>query len=109
MIQRVFAQSLTLPDGTTVVGPATNFTNLGSLISQAIPYVFLFAGIALLLMLILGGFSLLTGANDPKQLEAGKQKVTLAIAGFAIVFAAYWVVQIAARMFGLTEFMGIFH
>jgi hypothetical protein len=111
MNHHILAQGLTLPDETHIEGP-TNFgsqyflglIHLGDVISAIIPYVFFFAGTAMLLMLILGGFSLLTGANDPKKLEQGKQQITYAIVGFIIVFLAYWVVQLAARIFGLTEF-----
>jgi hypothetical protein len=103
MNHTIHAQALTLPGETTITGP-TGFANIGDLISTLIPYFFFFAGTAMLLMLIAGGFSLITGGSDPKKLESGKQKITYAIAGFFIVFSAYWVVQIAAKMFGLTEF-----
>lgn len=108
MNQKLLAQSLTFPDGTTtIIGPmgaGARIVHVGDLVSVLIPYFFFFSGTALLLMLILGGFSLLTGGSDPKKIEQGKQRITYAIMGFIIVFAAYWVVQIAGRIFGLKEF-----
>lgn len=113
------AQAVNLPGGnaatgdwmagtTTLTGPATSFTNLGSLISRLIPYFILFAGIGTLFMILLGGFQLLTGANDPKKLEQGKQRLTYGIAGFFIVFLAFWVVQIVGIIFGISEFACVF-
>ena len=111
MNHKLLAQTLTFPDGTAIQGPAGfgsvpghPLVQLGDLISAMIPYIFFFAGTAMLIMLILGGFSLLTGANDPKKIEQGQKQITFAILGFIIVFLAYWVVQLAARIFGLTEF-----
>lgn len=108
----IFAQDLVLPgtDGkpVTITGPVTGFTNIGSIITKAIPYLFFFAGVTLLLMLVFGGFSLLTSGGDPKSLDSGKKRITNAIIGFIIIFVAYWLVQLVARIFGLTEFITIF-
>ena len=111
---KLLAQSLTFPGGnasTTITGPIgadTHLNSLGDVVTRAIPFIFLFAGVAMLLMLIFGGIGLITGANDPKKLEESKQRITWAIGGFLIVFLAFWIVQIVARMFGLTEFTAIF-
>jgi hypothetical protein len=111
MNNRQLAQTLTFPDGTSIQGPSgfgSNAPNglltIGDIISAIIPYIFFFAGTAMLLMLIMGGFTLLTGASDPKRIDQGKQQITYAIVGFILVFLAYWVVQLARRIFGLSEF-----
>ncbi len=110
------AQILHLPGGSgtggvTLDGPAdfnTSITSLGALIGILIPYFFVFSGIGLLIMLIMGGFSLLTGGSDPKKIESGKQRITYAIVGFLIVFLAYWAVQLVAIMFNICEFKMVF-
>lgn len=110
IVPKVYAQCVTLPDGTNFCGPLDpgRFPNLGAVITRAIPFIFVFAGIALLAMIIIGGFSLLSGAGDPKKIEAGKQRITYAIVGFLIVFLAYWLVQLVALIFGIDEIKGMF-
>jgi hypothetical protein len=68
--------------------------NLGSIISFLLPYVLTFAGIILFLMLILGGFTMLTGAADKESQDKGKKTITHALSGFVILFLAYWIAQI---------------
>jgi small-conductance mechanosensitive channel len=114
---KLLAQALTLPGGgqtpvdVTINGPTgfnTKFTSLGNVVSSMVSYLFVFAGIGLLLMLIFGGFQLLTGGTDPKSLEMGKKRITYAIVGFIIVFLAYWGVRLVSMIFGITEFKNIF-
>ncbi len=106
---RIFAQTLQFPGGESISGPdGFKITSLADLISRLIPYFILFAGIGMLLMLITGGFQLLTGGSDPKQIEMGRKRITYSIVGFIIVFLAYWFVQAAAIIFGLTEFACVF-
>ena len=97
------AQNLTLPGGTAISGPSGLgwATNIGAIINRAIPFIFGFAGLALLLMLIVGGFGILTSSGDAKKLASASQRLTYAILGFIIIFAAYWIVQLAAKVLGL--------
>ena len=115
-MNKFLAQSLTLPGGTTINGPEglkkLNPTGgditIGNVINRAIPFVFAFAGLGLLLMLLAAGFDYLTSAGDEKKLETAKQRLTYALVGFLIIFTAFWLVQIAAKIFGLTETQSIF-
>ena len=107
-MNRTLAQSLTIPGQGDQPAQITGFTtltfnNLGTLLSRAIPFILAAAGIGLLLMIISAGFSLVTSAGDTKKTEAGKQRLTYAIAGFIVIFAAYWLVQLAGRMFAIPE------
>lgn len=102
------AQSLTLPGGGAVQGPVTGATTIGDVISNALPIVFAFAGAGLFLMLMAAGFSYLTSAGDAKKLEQGKQRLTYALIGFAVIFASFWAVQAAGIIFGLPSMQGLF-
>lgn len=107
-MESVFAQSLTIP-GSAIKGPAGfDMTSIGNVINKAIPFIFSFAGLALLLMLIMAGFDLLTSAGDTKKLETGKQRLTYAIVGIILIIVAYWLVQIAGIIFGVTEIQSVF-
>lgn len=114
-MNKILAQSLTLPwegEGDPPVVKSLdgfNFTSIGDVVTRLIPFVFAFAGIGLLLMIISAGFTLLTSAGDAKKLDMGKNKLTYALVGFLIIFVAFWVVQIMGRIFGLQDIQTIFN
>jgi hypothetical protein len=81
---------------------------IGNILSAAIPFVLGFAGLGLLLMLIAAGYTFLTSAGDAKKMEQGKQQLTNALVGFIIVFAAYWIVQLIGKIFGLESINSVF-
>src|SRR3990172_2576637 len=81
---------------------------LGQIISSLVPYLFVIAGLLLLLYLIFGGFGLLTSRGDPKAVAAAKERVTFAVAGFVIVFVSYWIVQIVGQILGIEAVQEIF-
>jgi hypothetical protein len=83
-------------------------TTISSLVSKAFPFIFAFAGIGLLLMIIVAGFSLMTSAGDAKKMEAGKNRLTFAIVGFLVIFTAFWVVQLFGMMFGVEPIQKLF-
>jgi len=74
----------------------------GGIISRALKFfIFPIAGIILFVVLILGGFQMLAGANNSKSLDEGKQRITTAIIGFILLFAAYWIAQLLEIIFGI--------
>ena len=103
----ILAQQLILPGETGAIqGPlqATLFgekITIGSILSSALPFIFIFAGIGLFLMILAAGFNFLTSAGDAKKLDQGKQRLTYAVVGFIVIFSAFWLVQIFGAMFGL--------
>lgn len=76
-------------------------TTLGDIISKILPYVFTGAGFALLIYLILGAFQFLTSGGDPKAVEAARNKITNAIIGFVIIFAAFLLIKVLENILGL--------
>lgn len=102
-MENLLAQNINLPGGQTISGPlpAGKFSNLASVVTQALPLIFSLAGIILLLYLLWGGFDYLTSMGDPKKAEAGKGKITNAFIGFIIIFVAFWLVQLIDYIFKL--------
>ncbi len=89
--------------GFKFTGPSAN---LGALITVILRYVFSFAGVALLLFFIYGGFQLFTSAGDQKKVAEGKATITNALIGFVIVFIAFWIVQLFGNLLGLQSLIG---
>lgn len=73
---------------------------IGAIISEALKYIFAFAGIGLLMMIISSGFAMMMSSGDAKKLEGAKSRLTNAIIGFLIIFASFWIVQLAGRILG---------
>ena len=106
MNTKLLAQNkITLPGtNTTIEGPVglkTEFTDLSSVVSAALPYLFAIAGIILFAFIVWGGFDYLTAMGDPKRAEAGKNKITSAVIGFILIFAAFWIYQLVSYLFKL--------
>ncbi len=78
----------------------------GKIITDLYPYLFVFAGLALLLYLIMGGFELMISSGEPKKVQNAQEKITNAIIGFIIIFIAFWLVQIIEVILGVKT--GIF-
>jgi Type IV secretion system pilin len=73
-----------------------------AIISELLPYALTLAGLILFGMLIIGGFEIMTAATDTKKADAGKARITTAVIGFVIIFAAYWITQILEIMTGVS-------
>ena len=88
--------------------PAGPPLTLGGIVGALIPYIFAAAGLLLLLYLLYGGFQLMVSGGDPKKIQSGKEKITGGLIGFIIVFLAFWIVQIIARLLGIQAIINIF-
>jgi len=66
-----------------------NSTDLGTIVSGLLPYIYAFAGLALFIMLIWGGITLMTAAGDPAKSKEGYGKISAGFIGFLIIFVSY--------------------
>lgn len=93
------------PWGVTVAGQGRGFAYFVSVIlSNAI----VIAAILLLFLLIFGGISIIIGAGSGKKddVAKGQKAVTAAVAGFLIIFTAYWIIRIVEVITGLGTING---
>lgn len=82
--------------------PDVSLTTPRGILGRLLPYLFTIAGLVLFVMIIWGGFEMLTGAANPKSQEAGKQRITAAVIGFLLLFSSYWLAQIVQAIFGVS-------
>ncbi|MBN1168700.1 hypothetical protein JXA63_02300 [Candidatus Woesebacteria bacterium] len=82
-------------------GGFSSGVTLGEIISAVLPMVWSAAGIVLLALLIFAGFQFMTSGGDPRKKAAAQGKITDAIVGFVIVFAAFWIVELVGIIFGI--------
>ena len=93
-------------DDVNPLNSGNDFNTIGDIISQLLIYIYPLAGILLLVMLILGGFEFLTSAGNEEKVKKGQGRITSAVIGFAILFAAYWIMQIIQVILGAEGVFG---
>ena len=80
--------------GACVVDDVATLQGITCLFQNILSVMLRLLGLALFIMIVVGGYKMLTSGGDPKGMEAGKQTLTLAIGGlvaalliwFALVF-----------------------
>ena len=80
------------------------FPSIGTLFNLLLKNSITIAGVILLGLLIFGGlkFIMSAGSNDAKKAAEAKTIITDAIIGFAVVFCAYFIVQIIQLITGVS-------
>lgn len=75
-------------------------TGVGSFVSSLLSNIFVIAGVVLLALLMWGGFEIMRGAgsSDQEQAARGRKIITAAIAGFLIIVASYFIIQVVERV-----------
>jgi type IV secretion system pilin len=94
-----------VPEGSGGVLPVdplmSKFPNVPSIISQLLPYIYVAAGLLLLLMLISGGITLMTSGGNPEKSKAGYGRIKGALIGFLIIFVSYFIALIVEKVLGV--------
>lgn len=97
-MERVFAVSLQSLSPTF-----STYGSLGSLVSVIVKNAFILAGVLSFILLIAGGFGIITGAGggDAKKMEAAKGRMTGAIIGLLLVVGSVLIVRIISVITGV--------
>ncbi len=66
------------------------------------------AGLAIFVMLIVGGFKYLTSGGDPKAQEQAKNTMTYAVFGLVLIIAAYLILNFVATFTGVGDALKTF-
>ena len=94
---------------TQTFGGGFAFSKVGDFFGKNIlSLVFTVAGILLLIYLMLGGLQMMFAKGDPKAVAGAWAKITNALIGFVIVFAAFWIVQIFGNVLNIPQILDIF-
>ncbi len=87
-----------------VDGIAT-LSGLETIFANVLQSALAIAGVALFIMLLIGGFKYLTGGGDPKSLESAKSTLTWAIIGLVLVAVAFLILVIIANFTGVKSIL----
>ncbi len=87
----------------TYSGTGFKFENktLADIISDLLPYIYVIAGLILLINLISGGIELMTSAGNADKTKSGFGKITGSLIGFLIIFISYFAAKIAETILGV--------
>lgn len=77
---------------------------LEGVFANVISVVIGLAGIVLFIMIVLGGFKLLTSAGNPQSVEGAKKTLTYAIFGIALVGGSLFFLWILSQITGFNLF-----
>lgn len=69
----------------------------GNILEAIIPLI----GVVSFIMILAGGFKVLTSAGDPKGMAGGKQTITLAVAGIALAIISWLILVIIKNLTGV--------
>ena len=74
----------------------------GNILEAMIPLI----GLIAFIMILLGGFKILTSGGDPKGLQGGRQTITLAVAGLALAIISWLILLLIENLTGspVTQF-----
>lgn len=74
------------------------YTDPAFLVNLIVRNLFVFAGLALFLLIIFAGIKFIAGGK--KGAEEGAKILGTAVTGFVVMFSAYWIVQIVKLITG---------
>lgn len=73
----------------------------GGMVSGAISLVLILVSLVFFFILVLGGLSWITSGGDEKKVAAARAKITNALIGLVIVFAAWAIMKLIGAVFGI--------
>jgi len=76
------------------------FTDVASIINEALKYIFPFAGLILFFILIGAGFQFLTAAGNEEKVQKASKTITAALIGFIIIFVSFWLIKLLETVLG---------
>ncbi len=73
-------------------------TPVGVILSNALTIVFVLAALAVLFMLIIGGFQWITSGGDKEKVGKARERITQALIGLAVLALAYFITVVVGQL-----------
>lgn len=89
-------------DPTCLVDGAATFRCFESVFKNVVVALTALVGVALFIMVIIGGYGFLFAGGDQKKLEKARGTLTAAIAGVAVIVVAYLILLTIEKFTGVT-------
>lgn len=82
------------------------FTDIGTLITNIIYLIFVIAALIFFFMLVIGGVQWMLSGGDKAATEAARGRITAALIGLVIVFAAWAITLLIEKFLGINILTG---
>ncbi len=79
-----------------------NSNNLGGIVAAGVTFMLIIAVVVALFYLVLGGIRWVTSGGDKAKVESARNHIIAAIIGLVIAFLAFFILQLALGLFGLS-------
>jgi len=90
-------EKLILQTGTA----GSEYSTFNTLLNNILPNVYLVAGLIIFVMIVFGGFTILSNSGNQEKIAEGGKTITSAIIGLLVLFASYWIIQIIQVVTGI--------
>ncbi|HWA52308.1 MAG TPA: hypothetical protein VG895_04595 [Patescibacteria group bacterium] len=84
--------------------PSVSGITISSLLGGAINLILVAAALIFFIMLVIGGVQWILSGGDKGQTEAARGRITAALIGLVIVFAAWAIASLVGSLFGINIF-----
>ena len=81
--------------------PPPSIKGLENVYENLIASILGFVAIVLLVMLITGGFKIMTAGGDPKAMESAKKTITMAVAGLLVILFGFIILALVSEFTGV--------
>jgi|SRR6266404_1024134 len=88
----------------TGIGQTVSGYTVGGILVAVVNLILVGAALIFFIMLVLGGITWILSGGDKAQTEAARNRITAALIGLVIVFAAYAIAVLAGNFFGFNIF-----
>ncbi len=95
-----FAADITITPPKNIGGGNLGYSDLGVFLSNSLTLIFIFAVIAVLLMLIWGAFEWITSGGDKEAVGKARNRILNALIGMAVLAVAFAIFIIAGKFLG---------
>ncbi len=91
-------QDIIDPKTGAVTGQVATLNCIPAVFLNIVSALLVFAGLAALVMLILGGFKYMNSAGDPKKLEGARNTLIYGIIGLMIVLFSFLIINVLSQV-----------
>lgn len=95
--------SSSAPKTISIQGPLVGINSLADIVTVFMSFLYPFAGVIFLGVVIWGGIDLLTSHGEAEKLNSGRSKITSGIIGFVLLAVSYILAKLLGFIFGVGE------
>jgi len=88
-------------EGETMIDEVPTLAGIECIFQIILNYALRFAGLAVFIMLIVGGFKYITAGGDPKKTEEANHTLTYAVFGLALIIISWFVLLLIKNFTGI--------